>query len=389
MKQQKNPHKKHVRIGLLITSVEFGGLETVVKCLIDHHDHAAFDMMPLIFTANRQRERTLVSELQKEGKEYCNIIVDSERIKYMNPIMNLKQVYKLVRENQFDLIHTHGYRADVLGFMAARPLRVPLVATCHGFIPNDKKLMLYNSLDRFVLKHFDRVIAVSNGIRDSLLAAGVRRDNISVIPNAVGLNHDPNGIEELRRSKRSLMDWNDKHFVMGYVGRLSEEKGLGFLIDTVPDLIKSGIPVKLVLIGEGPRRKELELMSKNNGTDTTIMFLGFQNDISSWLPAFDVFVLPSLMEGTPMAMLEAMLCGLPVVASGVGGIPDVVKSGENGILVRPGRPQDIAKAISLLYRDKGLRHKMGIEARQTVQARYNLGEWIKKMEAEYRRVVAG
>lgn len=90
-----------------------------------------------------------------------------------------------------------------------------------------------------------------------------------------------------------------------------------------------------------------------------------------------------------MAMLEAMLCGLPVVASGVGGIPDVVKSGENGILVRPGRPQDIAKAISLLYRDKGLRHKMGIEARQTVQARYNMREWIKKMEAEYRRVVAG
>lgn len=389
MREKKKRNRTRIRIGLLFTSVEFGGLETVVKCLIDHLDHDVFDMMPIIFTANRQKDYSLASELQKSGRKYCNIIVDNERIKYMGPIKNLMHVYSLFRDQQFDLIHTHGYRADVIGFMTARALKVPIVATCHGFITNNTKLMFYNSLDRCILKHFNRVIAVSTDIATSLIESGINEDVIRIIPNAVSLKHDEKCFEDLRRTKRELMGWSSKHFVLGYVGRLSEEKGLGFLIGAVSDLMHSSIPVRLVIIGEGSQRADLELMSKKYGTDTSVIFLGFRDDIHSYLPAFDAFILPSLMEGTPMAMLEAMLCGIPVIASKVGGIPDVVTSGKNGILVSPGSSQEIGAAISLLYKDKDLRMKIGREAQSIVKAEYNVKQWIKKIEAEYLRVAEG
>jgi len=384
----KNQLKMKLQIGLLVTSVEFGGLEVVVKGLIEHLDHEAFDIMPIIFTANRQKERTLVSELQKSGRRYCNIVVDSERIKYMNPIRNLMQVYSLFRKYQFDVIHTHGYRADVLGFMAARPLRVPLVTTCHGFIPNDKKLMFYNSIDKFILKHFNRVIAVSNDIAANLITSGVKEKNISVIPNAVNLSHDEKWIYERRCSTRASMGWSDNQFVLGYVGRLSEEKGLRFLVEALSDLVKSGLPVRLAIIGEGQQREALNLMVREHGLQSAVKFLGFQRNTHEWLPAFDVFTLPSLMEGTPMAMLEAMLCGVPVVASAVGGIPDVIQQGNNGILVRPGSAKDISEAISLLYKNRILRHRIGAAARVTVRTKYSAKDWINKIEGEYRKVVA-
>lgn len=389
MQEAKKRHSNPFRVGLLATSVEFGGLEAVVKKLIDHLDQERFDITPLIFTANRQKDRTLVSKLKESGIKYHDIIVDGERIKYMNPMKNLKQVYNLIKDHQFDLVHTHGYRADVLGFMAASPLRVPLIATCHGFIPNDKKLIFYNSIDKFVLKSFKRVIAVSNDIAATLIEDGVKEENISVIPNAVNLNHDERSIKQCRRMKRELMEWHDNYFVLGYVGRLSEEKGLRFLIAAASDLITAGIPVRLAIIGEGSERNDLEFMTRQHGIETVVKFLGFQKDIHSWLPAFDAFILPSLMEGTPMAMLEAMLCGIPVVASSVGGIPDVIKSGENGLLVRAGNTIEISEAVRILYRNQELRSIMGIKARETIQTKYNVKDWITKIEEEYLRVVSG
>jgi len=385
----KKKFNMKLRIGLLVTSVEFGGLEVVVKGLIEHIDRETFDITPIIFTANRQKERTLVSELQESGRRYYNIIVDAERVKYMNPIKNIRQVYNIFREHQFDLIHTHGYRADVLGFMAASPLRVPLVATCHGFIRNDKKLLFYTYLDKIILKRFNRVIAVSSEIATTLIKGGIKERNISIVPNAVDLNHDKNGIKECRSMTRASTGWYENHFVLGYIGRLSEEKGVRVLLEAVSSIVLAGVPVQVAIIGEGSQRACLESMSRTHGMENVVKFLGFQRNIQSWLPSFDAFILPSLTEGTPMAMLEAMLYGLPVVATAVGGIPDIIKSGRNGILVRPGNARDISEAVCLLFKDQKLRDQIGTEARVTVQTKYNVKNWIKKMEDEYRKVVAG
>jgi L-malate glycosyltransferase len=389
MRKTQKPHRAIFRIGLLFTSVEFGGLEQVVMGLLDHTNREKYCPVPIIFTACGRNDNTVVSHLEKTGNPYLQIIVNSNRVKYLNPFLNIKQAYRLVKTHRFDLIHSHGYRADVIGWVVARALNLPIIATCHGFITNDRKLTFYNTIDRFILRHFDRVIAVSSGIGRSLIDSGVKEKNICIIPNAVKATCDEKDLLELRSSKRDLMGLKERDFVCGYVGRLSKEKGLRYLIEAASGLLNYKITIKLAIIGEGIQREELELLSRQKGIDKSITFMGFQRDVQSWLPAFDLFVLPSLMEGTPMALLEAMLYGLPVVASNVGGIPDVIKSGENGILVSPGAPQEIGSAISLLFSSKELRSKIGEKGRETAQEKYSMKQWIQKIETEYFRVLGG
>lgn len=374
-----------LRIGMLITSVDFGGLEKVVIELLENIEKDSFEVVPLLFIAKRKNQNAFVSYLQKSGKSYFPIVVDSCRFKYANPVVNLRKVYSLLKNQKFDILHTHGYRADVMGYLVARALNVPTISTCHGFIPNDRKLRIYNSIDRYLLRYFNRVIAVSMSIRESLVGAGVKEKNISIIPNAVKTKIDASNFHEFRNRKRKLLGWNDEHFVCGYVGRLSEEKGLEYLIQAISHLSKNAMPVKLALIGDGTLRNGLERISKDLATSEHIAFLGFQENVQDWLPSLDVFVLPSLMEGTPLALLEAMLCGIPIIATKVGGIPDVVETGKNGILVNPGRSEELVDAISLLYRDRYLCTKIGKEARATVRAQYDVKQWIKKIEVEYIR----
>jgi len=193
----------------------------------------------------------------------------------------------------------------------------------------------------------------------------------------------------MRSEKRRILSISENDFVIGYAGRLSKEKGIEYLIRAcaiLKDRIKS---IKIIIMGEGKERTELEELSLKSGLQENVLFTGFLNDVERWLPAIDVFVLPSMTEGTPLALLEAMLCGNAVVASKVGGVPDIVKSGKNGFLVQPGNAREIADAICLLYEDKELRLKLVREAQVTVQTQYSVEQWIKKIEDEYLRVVAG
>ena len=389
MQELKKQHSSPFRIGLLITSVEFGGLDKVVIGLLDNIDRENFAAIPIIFSTTGRNGNTVPVHLDKLGLEYRKISVNNYRIKYLNPVANIMQTYSTFRSCQFDLIHTHGYRADVLGYIAAKTLGLPIIATCHGFISNDRKLLVYNKMDRFILKFFNRIIAVSKEIEMGLRDGGVEGNKISIIPNAIDISYDEMNFDKVRCARRNLMGFTDHHLVLGYVGRLSEEKGLKYLIEGVLDLLAKNLPIKLVLIGEGPQRQQLESLTKEKGIGNSVCFLGFQQDVESWLPMMDIFVLPSLTEGTPLALLEAMSCGIPVVASSVGGVPDIIKSGTNGILVRPGNSQEIRNAIGLLSMDKNIRLKMGKEGKATMQAEYNMQSWIRNIEAEYLKVLEG
>jgi len=189
--------------------------------------------------------------------------------------------------------------------------------------------------------------------------------------------------------KRRLLLVGESEFIIGYVGRLSKEKGIEYLLKAGEILKQQGRHIKIIIIGDGQEREFLECISLQSGLKENVIFAGFLIDVERWLPAIDVFVLPSLTEGTPLALLEAMLCGIPVVASKVGGVPDIVKSGMNGILVQPGSAQEIADAISLLYDDKDVRLKFGKEAQATVKTKYGVKQWIDKIEGEYLKVSAG
>lgn len=376
-----------MKIAVLATVTHFGGAERVVLSLIKNVNSGLFDLVPIIFTRASQRDNIFFKELNKTGRKYHTIFVDNHKIKYLNPVANIIEAYKLLKKNEFDLVHTHGYRADILGIILSKLTGLPVVSTCHGFISNDLNLKLYNKLDCFLLRYANRIMAVSDGIKNDLIKSGISDKRIAMIQNAVEQNGEKELFSRNRKAKRQLLNIHEKEFVAGYIGRLSEEKGVKYLIEACTLLAKSGAPVKILIIGDGPQRKELEELVENSGNEGSIMFTGFQNDIENWLPAMDVFVLPSLTEGTPMSMLEAMAGGIPVVASSVGGVPQVIDSDKGGILVTPGKPEEIKNAIRILYKNETLRNCVSQEAQKTIKLKYDAKDWINKVETEYLNVI--
>jgi len=175
----------------------------------------------------------------------------------------------------------------------------------------------------------------------------------------------------------------ENEYIVGYVGRLSEEKGLQYLIEAGLLLKGQGEAFKILIIGDGSKRKELEDLAKGKGLENEIIFTGFQNDVEKWLPALDVFVLPSLTEGTPMALLEAMSAGIPPIASAVGGIPKVVEDGVNGFLVAPGDFRMISEKVMALKKNPDHRKRMASESVKLIKNRFGLHEWSRQIEAQY------
>jgi glycosyltransferase involved in cell wall biosynthesis len=167
---------------------------------------------------------------------------------------------------------------------------------------------------------------------------------------------------------------------------VSVEKGLIHLLAACAQLLRDGVPLKVLIVGDGPQKKKLEQLSLELGLGDRVVFAGFREDIAEWILCMDVFVLPSLTEGTPISLLEAMAYGVPVIASAVGGVPQVIKHGESGILVSPGKAEEISNAVLALFKDPAARRKLAQNALLLVKTRYNTEQWIGRIEMEYQSI---
>ncbi len=375
------------KVGLILTPVEFGGAEKVSLTLLKHINREEFSLRPIVLNRPWEEENFFLKGLETEGYDYVTIPVAlyerSERRDYLRVMRCLKVLWSIAKRERFDLIHTNGYFADIIAVPVARILGMPTISTCHGFISNDTKLGIYNSLDRTALRFAHKIIAVSKDIKELLVKVGIKDSIVEVIQNSVAIENDPMILSRSRKQIRSILNLEENEFVLGYVGRLSEEKGIRFLIEAMLLLNEADVPARLLLIGDGPQRLQLERLTEEKSLKKQVIFAGFQSQIEKWLPALDVFVLPSLTEGTPMAMLEAMAQGLPVIASSVGGIPSIIRSGHNGILIQSANAKETAQAICDLRGNQVLRVNLGSEAKKTVQEKFNVADWARKIEAVY------
>jgi glycosyltransferase involved in cell wall biosynthesis len=190
------------------------------------------ELTPILFTRTDTKEKSFFNFLRDLHVPHETIYVNTSRVKYLNPLRNIVEAINCFRRKQFDLIHTHGYRADLIGFIVSKYFGLPIVSTCHGYISNDRHLNFYNGLDVFLLRYFDRVIAVSEQMKKDLVGKRIDKGNIHVITNAVwgAAVADKDGI---RSNIRSRLGIGNKEFVFGFVGRLSEEKGLSYLVEAV------------------------------------------------------------------------------------------------------------------------------------------------------------
>lgn len=256
-----------------------------------------------------------------------------------------------------DVLCCHGYKADILGWRAARKVGRKVIAVSHGWTAATWKVRINETLDRWALRRLDRVVCVSAGQAEKVRAAGVAPGKIVVIRNAVEtatavLNEQ--ALAELRSRFTEPKRW-----LIGAAGRFSPEKGYEQLVAAAALVRQTHPQAGFILFGRGPLQGDLERAIAAKGLDGHFVLGGFRTDLASLWPGFDAAVLPSYTEGLPVMALEAMSAGVPVVATAVGGTPEVIRDGVDGYLVPPRDPAALADRIRRLLDDDAARRSMG------------------------------
>jgi glycosyltransferase involved in cell wall biosynthesis len=282
----------------------------------------------------------------------------------------------------------HGYKPDVLGWLAGRRVGIPVVAIAHGWTAATLKVRLNEALDRLVLHGMDRVVCVSEGQAARVRRAGVPPRRIVVIRDAIEVERfdDPAPTPATRAWLAGLFP-KPPRLIVGAAGRLSPEKGFHLLVEAARRIARTDLSPGFVLFGDGPLRDDLSRRIAAAGLEGQFLLAGFRSDLDRILPHLDVLVLPSYTEGLPNILLEANAARIPVVATAVGGTPEAVVDGENGYLVPPGDPAALANRIGDLLNDSGSRQAMGRRGRARVEELYTFQGQCRQYEELFDRLV--
>ncbi|MBI4502655.1 MAG: glycosyltransferase [Gemmatimonadetes bacterium] len=284
----------------------------------------------------------------------------------------------LCRRIRPDIVHTHGYRADVVDAPAARRIGIPTVTTLHGFTGGSWKNRAYLLLQRMSLRRFDLVVAVARAQLRELAHAGIPAARVRVVPNAWWPDDDPFDRETARRR----LGIPPGSFHLGWVGRLSWEKAPEVFLDAAARL--RPLPLRISVIGDGPERATLEERARQLRLQSRVVWWGTLARASRFFPAFDAFVLSSRTEGTPIVLFEAMRAAVPIVATAVGGVPDMV-SPQEALLVPPDDPAALAGAIESVHHDPTTAAARASRAAERLR-HYDAREWIERYAALYEAV---
>jgi sugar transferase (PEP-CTERM/EpsH1 system associated) len=300
-----------------------------------------------------------------------------------------KRIYGLLRTQRVDILHTHNYYTSVYGVPAARAAGVRVICGQHGFVhdPRTNRIVKRRAeIALCVLSH--RVCCVARELEDIVCADfGIARRKVTTILNGVDFGRF-SGDGSDRAQVRQDLGIAAGELVVGSVGRLHYEKNYGLLITTVAGL-STRLPIRLILVGDGPDAGHLKGLTRSLGCDGTVMMLGERRDVPALMRAMDVFVLSSRFEGLPNTVLEAMCAGLPVVASRVGGIPDVVDDGRSGFLFPSEEGTELALKLERLLGDAVLRRDMGACGQDIAKTRFSMARMVGEYEGMYQGLRGG
>jgi glycosyltransferase involved in cell wall biosynthesis len=366
-----------VKVLQLISSGGYYGAENMLLNLVGG-DESTISQNVLAVFHNRHRPNIDLYERAMQRGVRAELVGCRGRFDWEG----VRSVRRLVRSNGIDVIHTHGYKADLYGHAAARLEGKPVVATCHNWLAGGPVLGAYNFLDRIALRHFDAVSAVSQSVADKLVSFGVRRERISVIPNGVDLRGFDAGLRAAERPPQPR-----KEQVIGIVARLDLQKGFEYLLGALRRLRDTFPGLRLLAVGEGPDRAAIEALVTEHGLNDVVTLAGQQSDMPAMYASMDLFVLPSLNEGLPMTLLEAMAASRPVIATRVGAVPTVIRNGETGLLIEPADEAELMGAIGALLRDPELCQRLAQGARAHVAQNYTAAAMIQKYRELYQVVV--
>jgi glycosyltransferase involved in cell wall biosynthesis len=328
---------------------------------------------------------------RERGVEFVAVPHLVRPIRPWRDLLALWELWRLMRRGRFALVHTHTSKAGLLGRVAARLAGVPrLVHTAHGHVfygyygPALSRLFVW--LERWAARFTDRLIALTEAEMADQLRFGVGpAAKFAIIHSGVDFTpfHLP-GPE--RRQVRAELGIDPDGLVIGTLGRLTPVKGQSHLLAAFAQVRRQVEGAWLLLVGDGEEAAALRALARRLGVGERAVFAGWRTDVPALLRAMDIFAFPSLNEGMGKALVEAMYAGLPVVATRVGGIPELVRHGAEGLLVAPGRPAELAAALLELAGDEGRRRALGEAA--ALRARgYSAERMIAKLGALYRSLL--
>ncbi len=278
---------------------------------------------------------------------------------FPNGIASTREVAELLRNSACSVLVCHGYKAHILGRLAARRMGVPAIAVSRGWTGETRNVKLYEWLDRRHLRLMDHVVCVSEGQAEKVRHwCSVPAERLSVIRNSARLGAFEQDASTARERLRRFFRGEVSHVVLG-AGRFSPEKGFGVLVEAAARICQANPTAGVVLFGEGSLRDELERRITQLNLSGRVVLPGFRTDLDSLIGGADVVVLPSFTEGLPNVALEASAAGVPVIATAVGGNPEVVADGETGFLVPPGQPDAIAAKVNELFGAPATRTRLG------------------------------
>ena len=293
-----------------------------------------------------------------------------------------RAVRRLLEAQRPDIVHTHGYRPDLLDSGIARGMGIPTVTTIHGSSLMSWRTAVYEAVEYRLLPRFQAVVAVSRPLVADLRRARVPPERIHLVPNAW------DGRSQLlsRAEARSALGLPGDAFVVGWVGRLIPVKGCDVFLRAVSRLCDPTVHASI--IGSGPQRERLDALAAQNGLAGRVHFHGCREGAANLFRAFDVWVLSSRSEGTPMVLFEAMAAGVPIVATEVGGVGDVVSQSE-ACLVRPDDPEALAACLQDIRSGRLCTRERVAAARARLLERHGTEQWIEQHVRVYRELLNG
>ncbi|GMV92485.1 MAG: glycosyl transferase [Candidatus Hydrogenedentota bacterium] len=379
---------KRFRVAHVITRLCKGGAQenTVSTVRLANRDRFEVD---LISGPTYGSEGSIEGAVAEAGFEILRV---PHLVRSPNPwqdFLAYQELKRLFRERRYDIVHTHTSKAGYLGRLAAAHTGVPiLVHTPHGHIFfgyfNRVLTAFFTALERQAARKTDRLIALTDrGIKEHLLRGVGRPEQWEAIFSGIDLNPYAQAIER-RASTREILGIKMDEFVVGAVGRLEPVKGFAYFVEAARAIAESVPESRFILVGDGSLADSLRAQAADLGE--RFRFLGLRHDVPDLMAAFDLCLVPSLNEGMGRVVLEAGAAGAPVVASRVGGIPEIVRDGDTGILVPPQSAGAVVEAVLRLHGDPALRSRMS-EAARSLTASYGLDQMVRRIEDLYERLI--
>lgn len=373
-----NERAEPVPVMFVVPCFGYGGLEQVVLHLARGLDRTMFRPS---FCTLLEPDPDLFREIAECGIN-CHVLHKGPGINYALPV----RLAGLMRRERVRLVNAHDIGATLYAAPAARLAGVRrLVHTDHSQILTKKKLL---PVYRWIMKNWVSFsITVSHDL-EKYLVANVRLPGARVltVSNAVDAPRFASGADASRLSRE--LGIRESDYVVGSVGRLMTQKGHEHLLRAFPKILRAKPDTKLVLVGDGELRGELENLARTLSIESAVIFTGIRRDVPELLELFDLFVLPSLWEGQPLTIMEAMAAGKPIIATDVGDNAVILGAGERGVIVKPGDSSALGLAVIRLASDAALAAALGARAQEYAASAFNVQSMVKRYEEVFSAVMA-